>query len=207
MTRFVNEAAKIRYRSNGTFECPGLSFERRSAQVSRRPVPLAERGGVVLPRAGPEDRRPQHALRCKGLLKSAIRDNDPVLFFEHKKKLPRLKGEVADGDYVVPLGKADVKQKCGPRPEHHHVRHRCAPGARSQRTPGQRRHRRTRFSICGTSLPLDTDAIKQTVAKTSKVLILHEDNKTGGIGAEVAALIRRGMLRELDRANLRGWPG
>src|SRR5438105_808925 len=133
---------------------------------------------------------------CKGLLKSSIRDDDPVLFFEHKKSYRRLRGEVPDDDYVVPLGKADLKR----------------PGKDlSVITYGIGVHLALEASErlapegidveildLRTLLPLDTNAIKETVAKTSKVLILHEDNKTGGIGAEVAALIAEESFEELD---------
>src|SRR6266851_1545757 len=133
---------------------------------------------------------------CKGLLKSSIRDDDPVLFFEHKKSYRRLRGEVPDEDYVVPLGKADIKR---------------AGRDLSIITYGIGVHLALEASAqlasegidveildLRTLLPMDTDAIKDSVAKTSKVLILHEDNKTGGIGAEVAALIAEECFEELD---------
>jgi 2-oxoisovalerate dehydrogenase E1 component beta subunit len=119
-----------------------------------------------------------------------------VLFFEHKKSYRRLRGEVPDDDYVIPLGKADLKR---------------AGRDLSIITYGIGVHlafeASERLASDGidveildlrTLLPMDIEAIKTSVAKTSKVLILHEDNKTGGIGAEVAALIAEECFEELD---------
>src|SRR2546423_576641 len=111
--QIVNEAAKIRYRSNGTFGCPvvfrapfgagvhGGLYHSQSVEALFFHVPCLK---IVVP-STPYD--------CKGLLKSSIRDDDPVLFFEHKKSYRRLRGEVPDDDYVVPLGKADLKRHGG----------------------------------------------------------------------------------------------
>src|SRR6266446_1683505 len=94
--QIVNEAAKIRYRSNGTFACP---------VVFRAPFGAGVHGGLYHSQSvealffhvpGLKIVIPSTPYDCKGLLKSAIRDNDPVLFFEHKKSYRRLKGEVPD---------------------------------------------------------------------------------------------------------------
>ncbi len=194
--QIVNEAAKIRYRSNGGFSCP---------VVVRAPFGAGVPGGLYHSQSvealffhvpGLKIVVPSTPYDCKGLLKEAIRDDDPVLFFEHKKSYRRVKGEVPEEDYTIPLGKADVKR----------------PGRDlSIITYGVGVHlameAATRLGNEGidvevldlrTLLPMDVDAIKETVARTSKVLILHEDNKTGGIGAEVAALIAEECFQELD---------
>src|SRR5256714_8278754 len=109
--QIVNEAAKIRYRSNGTFGCPvvvrapfgagvhGGLYHSQSVEALFFHVPGLK---IVVP-STPSD--------CKGLLKAAIRDPDPVLFFEHKKSYRRVRGEVPDEDVTVPLGEADVKRE------------------------------------------------------------------------------------------------
>jgi 2-oxoisovalerate dehydrogenase E1 component beta subunit len=194
--QIVNEAAKIRYRSNGTFECP---------VVFRAPFGAGVHGGLYHSQSvealffhvpGLKIVIPSTPYDCKGLLKSAIRDNDPVLFFEHKKSYRRLRGEVPDADYVVPLGKADIKREGGDLSIiTYGIGVHLALEA-SERLAGEGID--VEILDLRTLLPLDTDAIKETVAKTSKVLILHEDNKTGGIGAEVAALIAEECFEELD---------
>src|SRR6266545_8191455 len=109
--QIVNEAAKIRDRSNGTFGCPivvrapfgagvhGGLYHSQSVEALFYHVPGLK---VVIP-STPYD--------CKGLLKAAVRDDDPVLFFEHKKSYRRVKGDVPEGDYTVPLSVADVKRE------------------------------------------------------------------------------------------------
>jgi 2-oxoisovalerate dehydrogenase E1 component beta subunit len=133
---------------------------------------------------------------CKGLLKSAIRDDDPVLFFEHKRSYRRLRGEVPDEDYVLPLGTADLKRRGRDLSIiTYGIGVHLALEA-SQRLVDEGID--IEILDLRTLLPLDREAIHETVARTSKVLILHEDNKTGGIGAEVAALVAEEAFQELD---------
>src|ERR687885_2152318 len=108
--QIVNEAAKIRYRSNGTFGCP---------VVFRAPFGAGVHGGLYHSQSvealffhvpGLKIVAPSTPYDCKGLLKSAIRDDDPVLFFEHKKSYRRVRGEVPEDDYTVPLGKGEMKR-------------------------------------------------------------------------------------------------
>src|SRR5207253_3966163 len=108
--QIVNEAAKICYGSNGTYACP---------VVFRAPFVAGVHGGLYHSQSvealffhvpGLKIVVPSTPYDCKGLLKSSIRDDDPVLFFEHKKSYRRLRGEVPDDDYVIPLGKADLKR-------------------------------------------------------------------------------------------------
>ncbi|MBI2936287.1 MAG: alpha-ketoacid dehydrogenase subunit beta, partial [Chloroflexi bacterium] len=133
---------------------------------------------------------------AKGLLKAAIRDDDPCLFFEHKRTYRLVKGEVPDGDYTVPIGVADVKHQG----EHITlvtyglVLHYALEAARQVAQEG--------ISVevvdLRTVRPLDKATILESVRKTGKVLIVHEDNLTGGIGAEVAAIIAEEAFESLD---------
>ena len=123
---------------------------------------------------------PSTAYDAKGLLKAAIRDDDPVLYFEHKYLYRRIKDEVPDDDYVVPLGKARVRREgrtC-----------RSSPSARWSTW----RWRRRRLEADGvqaevldlrTLAPLDREAILTSVAKTSRVLLLYEARPPGGSAA------------------------
>src|SRR5919198_5178117 len=108
--QIVNEAAKIRYRSNGGFSCP---------VVFRAPFGAGVHGGLYHSQSvealffhvpGLKIVVPSTPYDCKGLLKSSIRDDDPVLFFEHKKSYRRLRGDVPEEDYVVPPGRPDRKR-------------------------------------------------------------------------------------------------
>src|SRR5918992_5710115 len=109
--QIVNEAAKIRYRSNGAFSCP---------IVFRAPFGAGVHGGLYHSQSvealffhvpGLKIVVPSTPYDAKGLLKASIRDDDPVLFFEHKKSYRRVKGEVPDEEYTIPLSVADVKRE------------------------------------------------------------------------------------------------
>src|SRR6187549_162423 len=194
--QIVNEAAKIRYRSNGTFACP---------VVFRAPFGAGVHGGLYHSQSvealffhvpGLKIVVPSTPYDCKGLLKSAIRDDDPVLFFEHKKSYRRLRGEVPDGDVIIPIGKADVKRAGSDVTvvTYGVGVHLALAAAELVAAEG--------ISVevldLRTLAPLDREAIAESVAKTSKMLIVHEDNKTGGIGAEIAAMIAEEHFEQLD---------
>jgi 2-oxoisovalerate dehydrogenase E1 component beta subunit len=133
---------------------------------------------------------------CKGLLKAAIRDPDPVLFFEHKKSYRRIRGEVPDGDVTLPLGRADVKREgADVTVVTYGVGVHLALEAAERVAADD-------ISVevldLRTLAPLDRAAISRSVVKTNKVLIVHEDNKTGGVGAEIAASIAEEHFEQLD---------
>src|SRR5216683_1019617 len=133
---------------------------------------------------------------AKGLIKSAIRDNDPVLYFEHKALYRRVKEEVPEGDFTVPIGQAAIVREGRDL---------------SIITYGSMVHvaREAAETLAGegisveivdlrTLAPLDEDTVLSSVRKTSKVLLLHEDTLTGGIGGELAARISEKAFEYLD---------
>jgi 2-oxoisovalerate dehydrogenase E1 component beta subunit len=132
-----------------------------------------------------------------GLLRSAIKDPDPVLFLEHKKTYRAIKGEVADGAYLTPIGLADVK-----RPgedltviSYGYALHQCLDAAdRLAEDEGIS----AEVVDVRTLAPLDTDTILGSVRKTSKAMVVYEDNRTYGAGAEIASLIAEEALFDLD---------
>jgi len=133
---------------------------------------------------------------AKGLLKSAIRDNNPVVFLEHKKTYRLVRGEIPDGEYTIPIGKADIKRAGS------HVTvvtyglmlHYCLEAAGILAQEGIE----VEVVDLRTLKPLDRETILESVKKTSKLLIVHEDNLTGGVGAEVAALVASEAFEHLD---------
>jgi len=199
--QIVNEAAKIRYRSNGTYTCPlvirapfgagvhGGMYHSQSVEALFFHVPGLK---IVIP-SSPAD--------CKGLLKSAVRDPDPVLFFEHKKSYRRIRGEVPDGDVTIPLGQAAVKR------EGSDVTVVTYGVGVHLALEAAERVERDGISVevldLRTLAPLDREAIARSVGKTNKVLIVHEDSKTGGVGAEIAATIAEEHFEQLDGPILR----
>ena len=141
---------------------------------------------------------PSHAVRRKGLLKAAIRDPDPVLFFEHKKGYRARQGRGARrATTSIPIGKADVKRG-GHRHHGDHLWHGRALCLEAARAAGAGGHSASRCSTCARCCRWTGRPSLDGRRKTSKVLIVHEDNKTGGIGAEVAAIIAEECFFDLD---------
>jgi len=134
---------------------------------------------------------------AKGLLKAAVRDDNPVLFLEFKYLYRRAKGEVPEDDYVVEIGKADVKREGTDIVvfTYGSTVHQCIEAAESlARESGVE----TRVVDLRSLAPLDTDTILRSVRSTGKVVIVHEDHITGGVGAEVAAIIADQAFQYLD---------
>ena len=142
---------------------------------------------------------------AKGLLIEAIRDQNPVLYFEHKHLYRRIKDEVPEGDYTVAVRRGARAPRRGDdltvvtwgAMVH------TADEAADQAWP-RGRHRRPRCIDLRTIIPWDREAVLASVARTGKALVLHEDTRTAGFGAEIAATIGEESLREPRRA--RGAP-
>ncbi|MCG7316891.1 alpha-ketoacid dehydrogenase subunit beta [Brevibacillus laterosporus] len=196
VNQIVSEAAKMRYRSNNDWNCPltvrapfgggvhGALYHSQSLEAMFTNVPGLK---VVVP-STPYD--------AKGLLKAAIRDEDPVLFFEHKRCYRLIKGEVPEEDYTVPIGKADVKREGDDITviSYGLTLHFTLQAAEKLAQEGISAH----VLDLRTLYPLDKEAIVEAASKTGKVLIIHEDNKEGGVGGEVAAIIAEHCLFDLD---------
>src|SRR5579875_1062092 len=139
---------------------------------------------------------PSTAYDAKGLLKAAIRDNNPVLFFEHKFLYRRIKEELPAEDYTVPIGKARVAREGRDVSviTYAAMLYVALEAAEILAKEGIE----LEVVDLRTLLPLDREAIRQTVEKTNRVIVLHEDTKTGGIAGEVAAVINEECFDALD---------
>ena len=133
---------------------------------------------------------------AKGLIKSAIRDNNPVLFFEHKFLYRRIKEELPSEDYTVEIGKARVAREGRDLSiiTYAAMVHLAMDAANMLARDGIE----VEILDLRTLLPLDREAIAATVKKTNKVLVLHEDTKTGGLAGEIAAIINEEAFDDLD---------
>src|SRR5947199_337932 len=133
---------------------------------------------------------------AKGLLKAAIRDPNPVIYFEHKFLYRRIKAVLPAEDFIVPIGKADVKRAGSDVSviTYGAMVHLALEAAELLARDGIE----LEVVDLRTLIPLDKEAIYQSVRKTGKAITLHEDNKTGGIGAEVAALLAEECFDSLD---------
>ena len=199
--QIISEAAKIRYRSNNDWNCP---------LVIRAPIGGGVFGGlyhsqcpesVFFGTPGLKIVAPYTAYDAKGLLKAAVRDPDPVLFFENKKCYKLVTGEVPEEDYIVPIGKANVLREGDDITVISYSCRFILP-CRQRRSWQQKALQRI-FSICARCSRWTRKAILEAARQTGKVLIIHEDNKMGGIGAEVSAIIAEEMLYELDAPIMR----
>jgi len=139
---------------------------------------------------------PSTAYDAKGLLKSAIRDNNPVLFFEHKFLYRRVKEEVPAGDYTVPIGKAVVRREG----RHLTILSYAAMAHVALEAAALLAKEGIEAEVIDlrTLLPLDRETILASVKKTNKLLIVHEDTRTGGIAGEIAAIVCEGAFEHLD---------
>lgn len=144
---------------------------------------------------------PSTAYDAKGLLKSAIRDNNPVLFLEHKFLYRRIKEELPNDDYTVPIGKAIVRREGRDLTivTYAAMMHTSLEAAEELAKEGIN----AEVVDLRTLLPLDKETILQSVKKTNKLLIVHEDTKTGGIAGEIAAVACEGAFEDLDGPILR----
>ncbi|HWL12418.1 MAG TPA: alpha-ketoacid dehydrogenase subunit beta, partial [Ureibacillus sp.] len=196
VNQIVSEAAKIRYRSNNDWSCPlvvrapfgggihGALYHSQSVEALFAGTPGLK---IVIP-STPYD--------AKGLLKAAIRDEDPVLFFEHKRAYRLIKGEVPDDDYVVPIGKAEVKREGDDITviTYGLAVNFAIQAAERLSDDGIQAH----ILDLRTVYPLDQESIIEAARKTGKVLLITEDNKEGSIISEVAAIIAEHCLFDLD---------
>jgi 2-oxoisovalerate dehydrogenase E1 component beta subunit len=195
--QIVSEASRIRYRSAGDWSCPmvirapygggvhGALYHSQSIEAFYGHVPGLK---VVLP-STPYD--------VKGMLLAAIRDPDPVMFLEHKKTYRLIKGEVPDDDYTVPIGKADVKREGEDLTvvAYGLMMHNSLEAA-------QRLQDEEGVSVevvdVRTIAPLEKETILASVKKTAKAMVVYEDNRTYGAGAEISATIAEELMFDLD---------
>ncbi|HET8526853.1 MAG TPA: alpha-ketoacid dehydrogenase subunit beta [Actinomycetota bacterium] len=195
--QMVSEVSRMRYRSNGDFGLPmvvrapwgggvhGALYHSQSIEATYGHIPGIK---VVVP-GTPYD--------ASGMLRAAIKDPDPVLFLEHKRTYRLIKGDVPDEPFEVPIGKADVKREGDDLTAIAYglSLHLCLEAAaRIQDEQGVS----VEVVDVRTISPLDKETILASVVKTGKALVVYEDNRTYGAGAEIAATIAEGALFDLD---------
>ena len=196
VNQLIGEAARVCYGTNGNLNVP---------MVVRIPYGGGIRGGLFHSQnveslffhtPGLKVVTPATPYDAKGLLKSAIRDNNPVIFLEHKKTYRLVRGEVPEAEYTLPLGTADVKRAGSTLTlvSYGLMLHYCLEAAEAVSGEG--------IDVEVVDLrclrPLDKETILTSVKKTGKLMIVHEDNLTGGVGAEVAALAADEAFEYLD---------
>lgn len=203
MDQLINNASKMRYMSGGKLKVP---------LVMRVPVGASERGpqhaqsleSYFIHVPGLKVVCPSTAYDAKGLLKTAIRDDNPVMFFEHKllygargrKGGIDAQTEVPEEEYLIPLGVADIKREGSDVTLITILK--MVYTALSAAKKLEKEGISTEIIDPRTLIPLDKDTILKSIQKTNKVVIVHEDNITGGWGAELAAIIADEAFDYLD---------
>ena len=195
--QIVSEVARMRYRTNGDFSLPmvirtpwgggvhGALYHSQSIEAFFGHVP----GLKVVAPSTPYD--------AAGMLRSAIADPDPVLFLEHKRTYRLISGEVPDEPFRVPIGPADVKREGDDLTAVAYglMLHHCLEAA-------QRLEQDHGVSVevvdVRTINPLDKETILTSVRKTGKAIVVYEDNRTYGAGAEIVATIAEEAMFDLD---------
>ncbi|MFB4166411.1 alpha-ketoacid dehydrogenase subunit beta [Virgibacillus sp. JSM 102003] len=196
VNQIISEAAKMRYRSNNDWNVPMTIRAPYGGGVHGALYHSQSVEAVFANQPGLKIVMPSTPYDVKGLLKASIRDNDPVLFFEHKRAYRLLKGEVPEDDYVLPIGKADVKREGSDVTviTYGLSVHFALQAAEKLEEEGIDAH----ILDLRTVYPLDKEAIIEAATKTGKVLLVTEDNKEGSIIGEVAAIIAENCLFDLD---------
>ena len=201
VNQIIGEASRIRYGSNGKLHVPltlrspygghvrGGLYHSQSVEAYFAHTP----GLKVVAPATPYD--------AKGLLKAAIRDDDPVVFLEHKRTYRSVRGEVPDEDYVEPIGAAEVKREGRDLSviSYGLTLHYALQAAAELGGEGVN----VEVVDLRTLRPLDEAAILASVRKTSKALVVHEDNAAVSVGSEVSALIAEHAFEDLDAPVMR----
>jgi 2-oxoisovalerate dehydrogenase E1 component beta subunit len=145
---------------------------------------------------------PATAYDAKGLIKAAIRDDDPVIYLEHKYLYRRIKEDLPEEDYIVPIGKAAVRRAGGDLSiiTYGAMLYPCLEAAE---TLARDHGAQAEVIDLRSLLPLDREAIVTTACKTGKVMVVHEDTRTGGIAGEIAAIVNEEAFDHLDGPVLR----
>ncbi|MET1178556.1 alpha-ketoacid dehydrogenase subunit beta [Peribacillus simplex] len=201
INQIISEAAKIRYRSNNDWHCPIVIRAPYGGGVHGALYHSQSVEAIFANQPGLKIVMPSTPYDVKGLLKAAIRDEDPVLFFEHKRAYRLIKEEVPNDDYVLPIGKADVKREGDDVTviTYGLCVHFALQAAERLASDGISVH----ILDLRTVYPLDQEAIMEAASKTGKVLLVTEDNKEGSIISEVSAIIAENCLFDLDAPIMR----
>ena len=195
--QIVSEISRMRYRSNGAFGVPMVIRMPYGGGVHGALYHSQSNEAYFTHTVGLKVVAPGTPADAKGLLKAAVRDPDPVMFFEHKKTYRLFKAEVPDGDHVTPIGKADVA-----RPGKHlsifcygYMRT-CA--LQAAETLAAEDGVEAEVVDLRTLRPLDVPAILESVERTGRALVVQEANRFGGFGGEIAATIAEQAFESLD---------
>lgn len=193
-SQLVNNTASVHYRWH--IPCPMVVRLPSGAGIHGGPFHSRNPEAWFFHQPGFKIVAPSFPHDAKGLIKAAIRDNNPVIYLEHKRLYRHVKGEVPDTDYTIEIGKGVVRREGSDLSiiTYGATVHQALETADAMAKEGVSVEVVDLLSL----MPLDTELILASVRKTGKVLIAHEDNLTGGIGGEIAAIISEKAFEHLD---------
>ncbi len=196
----TNYVATARYRA--FLPCPMVVRGPSGGYVRGGPFHSQNPEAAFLHTPGLKILYPSTASDAKGLLKSAIRGDDPVLFFEHKYLYRRIKEDLPQGDHLVPIGKARIAREGR---DLSIVTYAATVWKALEAAETLEKEDGLSVEVLDlrTLLPMDTEAIVESVKKTHRVLVVHEDTRTGGIAGEITARINESAFAWLDAPVLR----
>jgi 2-oxoisovalerate dehydrogenase E1 component beta subunit len=199
--QIVNQAATLRYRYGGRASVPIVVRAPSGGGVSGGLYHSQNPEAWFVHRPGLKVVAPSTAYDAKGLLKAAIRDDNPVIYFEHKFLYRRAKGPVPEGDEIVPIGVAATRREGGDATllTYGAMVTPSLEAADRMATEGVE----VEVIDLRSLMPLDKAAIFTSLEKTNRVLVVHEDVKTLGLGAELSAMIMEERFDQLDAPVLR----
>ena len=200
--QIVNQAATLHYRYGGRAAVPIVVRAPSGGNVGGGLYHSQNPEGWFVHRPGLKVVAPSTAYDAKGLLKAAIRDDNPVIYFEHKYLYRRAKGPVPEGDAIVPIGEAAIRRE-GSDATLLTYGAMVTPSLEAADRVSKDDGVETEVIDLRTLQPFDRAAILRSVEKTSRVLIVHEDVKTLGIGAELSAVIMEERFDHLDAPVMR----
>jgi pyruvate dehydrogenase E1 component beta subunit len=202
MDQIVSQAARMRYRSGGAYTAPIVFRTPFGGGVKAPELHVDSLEGMFLQTPGIKVVIPSNPYDAKGLMISAIRDNDPVFFMEHLKLYRSFRSEVPEGDYTVPLGKANIVK------EGKHVTiitygamvHTSLKAAEEmEKTRGVS----VEVIDLRTVMPIDIDTIVESIKKTNRAIVVQEAQRTAGAAAEIITQINEKAILHLEAPVLR----
>jgi pyruvate dehydrogenase E1 component beta subunit len=202
MDQIVSQAARLRYRSGGRYHAPIVFRTPFGGGVKAPELHTDSLEGLFLQTPGIKVVIPSNPYDAKGLLISAIRDNDPIFFMEHLKLYRSFRAEVPDGEYTVPLGKANVVK------EGKHatiITYGAMVHTSLKAAEEMERTRGASIEVIDlrTIMPIDIETIIASIQKTNRAIVVQEAQRTAGAAAEIIAQINEKAILHLEAPVLR----
>lgn len=202
MDSICAQAARLRYRSGGRYHAPIVFRTPFGGGVKAPELHMDSLEGLIMQTPGIKVVVPSNPYDAKGLLISAIRDNDPVFFMEHLKLYRSIKGEVPEGDYTVPLGKANVVRE---GKDVTIITYGAMVHTSLKAAEEIEKSRGVKAEVIDlrTLVPLDIDTIVESIKKTNRAIVVQEAQRSAGAAAEIIAQINEKAILHLEAPVLR----